>query len=177
MTYTNKRDAIEAAMSIADKVAQGRLAPADMEALAVRELTELFAEVVPGSPVWPLQVAVARGVLAAGGIPADELAEWTAVQRASEKPEEPAKPLSVPEPVDPDQAAPEPVSFASEELSPENDALDTDPETEPAAPAETEPVAPVAVAPVTQLPPPPQRRSDRYDPLAGSVLGRGGFLS
>ena len=174
MTYTNKRDAIEAAMSIADEVAQGRLAPADMEALAVRELTELFAEVVPGSPVWPLQVAVARGVLAAGGIPADELAEWTAVQRASD---EQAQMPSVPEPVDPDQAAPEPVSFASEELSPENDALDTDPETEPAAPAETEPVAPVAVAPVTQLPPPPQRRSDRYDPLAGSVLGRGGFLS
>jgi hypothetical protein len=158
-SYTTPDDVIKAAASIAREAAEGRVSPADMEALAVRELTELFAEVVPGSPVWPLQVSVARGVLAAGGIPADELAEWAAVQRASE---EPAKPLSVPEPVDPDPAAPTSVAPASEELSLEEAAPEAQPEPEP-------------VAPVSQLPP-PRRRSDRYDPLAGSVLGRGDFV-
>ena len=35
----------------------------------------------PDDPLWPLQVEVCRAVLAAGGIPADELSEWLAVAR------------------------------------------------------------------------------------------------
>jgi hypothetical protein len=155
-TYTSTDDAIKAAMSIATDVADGKLAPADLEAVAVAELTELFAEVVgPDNPVWPLQLQVARGILAAGGIPADELSEWAAVQRASE---EPAKPLSVPEPVDPEEAATEPGSAASEVV----------PEAQPQP-------EPVPVAPVSQLPP-PQRRVDGYDPFRGWPAGRNGFV-
>ncbi len=72
-----KRDTINGAMSIADDVAQGRVDPSDLEQQAVQELRELFGVVVgPDDAAWDVQVEVARGVLAAGGIPADELQEW-----------------------------------------------------------------------------------------------------
>jgi hypothetical protein len=162
-TITTKEDGIKAAASIARDLADGRLSPADLEAAAVAELRELFGEVVPGGPCWPLQLQVARGVLAAGGIPADELQEWLSTQRASEKPEEPEKPLSGPEPSDPDLPAPAPVSLLNEELSPENDPLDADPEPQPEV--ETTPTAPVV-----KLPPRPA--ADGYDPMSGFAPGK-----
>ncbi len=72
--------AIKAAMGIAREVAEGHLAVADLDATAVAEAAALFATVVgPADPVWPTQLAVARRVLALGGVTADELREWLAV--------------------------------------------------------------------------------------------------
>jgi hypothetical protein len=155
MTITTRDDAIKAAASIARDVAEGKLALSYLERQAVAELTELFGEVVgPGSPVWELQVSTARGVLAAGGIPADELAEWLAVQRASEAP-------SVPEP----EAAPQLISVLGEELSPEIGDLERD-----ALPVAEERAIAVAEPAV-------RRRVDGYDPLRGWPAGRSGFVS
>lgn len=79
---TTKRDAIEAAMSVADDVAAGRLSPADLNATLAETCKALLGDVRgPDDPLWSVQVDIARGVLAAGGIPADELTEWTAVAR------------------------------------------------------------------------------------------------
>jgi len=82
VTTTAKRDAINAAMSVADDVAAGRLSPADLDQTLVETCKVLLGDVVgPSDPLWSLQVDVARQVLAVGGIPAGELAEWTAVAR------------------------------------------------------------------------------------------------
>lgn len=40
-----------------------------------------------GDALWPLQLDVCRAVLAAGGIPPDELAEWLAVARRGTEPD------------------------------------------------------------------------------------------
>lgn len=75
--------AIKATMSVARDLAEGNLDAADLDATAVAEAASLFATVVgPSDPVWPAQVDVARRVLALGGVPVDELAEWLAVAQA-----------------------------------------------------------------------------------------------
>jgi len=82
VTTTAKRDAINSAMSIADDVAAGRLSPTDLDATLAAECRALVGSVVgPSDPLWSVQVDIARGVLAAGGLPPGELAEWTAVAR------------------------------------------------------------------------------------------------
>lgn len=112
MTTTTKADAINGAMSIADDVAQGRLSPEDLEAQAIRELRQLVGEVVgEGDPLFPLQIEVARGVLAVDGIPADELSEWAAVARQK---------AGVPNP------PPAPVSLPSDANSGQDDELEDD---------------------------------------------------
>jgi hypothetical protein len=149
MTSVTKRDAVNAAMSVATDVAEGRLSPTDLETTAVMELRQLVGEVVgPGDPVWDLQVQIARGVLALDGVPADELSEWLAVarQRAGE-------PLSQP---DSDRVEPEPISSASEALTPECVGAQPDADDEPKA---QQP----AVAAVAAI---PKHCSDGYDPLA-----------
>lgn len=79
---TTKRAAIEAAMSVADDVAAGRLPPADLDQTLATECRALVGNVVgPSDPLWSVQVDIARGVLAAGGIPPGELTEWLAVAR------------------------------------------------------------------------------------------------
>ncbi|ANE80147.1 flagellar hook-length control protein [Mycobacterium adipatum] len=146
MTITTPEDAIKAASSIARDVADGRLTPADMEAQLQTELRALVGTVVgEGDPLFDLQVEIARGVLAVGGIPVDELAEWLAVARHRA-----GEPVSVPEP---DDAPPEPVSLPTVALSPES--VDVEAITE--TPADAEP-APVVT---------PPRQADGYDPLAG----------
>lgn len=90
---TQTDDVITAAMSVARDAAEGRLAPAELEAQAVAELRSLLGTVSgPGDPLWALQIDVARRVLAAGGIGADELAEWAAVARARSEHGEHAEP-------------------------------------------------------------------------------------
>jgi len=75
-------DVIRAAASVAREAAEGRLSPAALQEQAVAECRKLFGTVAgPGDALWELQVEVARAVLGAGGIPADELAEWAAVAR------------------------------------------------------------------------------------------------
>lgn len=97
MTISTTDAAIKAAASVARDVAEGRLDPVDLERRVVAELTELVGTVVggPDDPLFDLQCQIARGVLAAGGLTADELSEWTAVarRRAGET-------MSVPQPDD-----------------------------------------------------------------------------
>lgn len=77
-------DAVRAAMAIARDIAEGRLDPADLAAVTATEQREAFGRVAgPGDALWELHVEVARQVLAAGGVPVDELAEWVAVFRAA----------------------------------------------------------------------------------------------
>lgn len=118
-TYTTASDAITAAMSVAEDVAEGRLAPADLERQAVAELRQLFGTVVgPDDPAWEVQTDVARQAVALGALTADELSEWAAVmpRRAGESLSEPGI----------DESLPEPVSPASEAHSP--DSVDADAE-------------------------------------------------
>jgi hypothetical protein len=81
-------DVVKAAMSIATDAAEGRLDPAQLEHQAVGELSALMLiEPDAGSDLEALQAESARRVLARGGIPTDELAEWLAVQRRRENPD------------------------------------------------------------------------------------------
>jgi hypothetical protein len=77
--------AIKSAMSVADDIADGKLSPAALDAMALEECRQLFGKVAgPEDVLWDLQLEVARGVLAAGGIPANELSEWLGVARRRE---------------------------------------------------------------------------------------------
>lgn len=84
---------IDAALSIAEEVGAGTLAPHELEAVAVQECLDRFGTVVgPGDPLWEVHGSVCRQYLAAGGMPAHEFAEWSAVIRAAEGVEpEPAR--------------------------------------------------------------------------------------
>ncbi|MCQ4360617.1 flagellar hook-length control protein [Mycobacterium gordonae] len=153
-TLTNSQaEVVTAAMSIAKDAAEGRLAPSGLERQALAELRELVGTVVgPGDACWELQLHIARGVLAAGGIAQDELSEWLAVerQRAGD---------SLPE-TDPVETMPEPVQGTSEPHNPEV----------VAAEAEPEPMAQVAPAPLSDNTLDNERRTPRrpasYDALA-----------
>lgn len=124
---TTKRDTIEAAMSVADDVASGKLDPATLERQMVEELHELVGSVVgEDDPLWPLQTDVARGVLAAGGLDASEISEWAAVAHRRENPDASSETLSAPVPIDGADTSPEPVSSVSGPHSPESDALPDD---------------------------------------------------
>jgi hypothetical protein len=83
VTASTKRDAVAAAMSIAEDITSGVLEPEQLESEVAVACRELLGTVVGPDDqlLWPLQVQVCRGVLAAGGIPANELAEWLAVAR------------------------------------------------------------------------------------------------
>lgn len=156
-TQTTAGDVVTAAMSTAEDAAQGRLDPATVEALAATELRELFGTVVgEGDVAWPVQLDVARQVLALGGIPATELAEWLAVERHRA-----GEPVSAP---DPDETTPEPDSLASSTLSLDSEHVEAEPVAEP------EPVA--EVEPPPAAPEPPRRTDGGYDPLRGWSPGR-----
>lgn len=91
-----KMSAVDAAMSVALDVSEGRVAPADLDAQVLAECRALFGRVVgPGDPLWELHVEVARQVLmVGGGIPANELAEWAAVEAAAQGEAGPVRELS-----------------------------------------------------------------------------------
>jgi hypothetical protein len=90
MTHMTKRDAVAAAMSIAEDVTEGKLAPAALEAQLVAECRALVGPVVgEGDPLFPLQLEVCRSVLAAGGLSSAEISEWLAVARRRETPADP----------------------------------------------------------------------------------------
>jgi hypothetical protein len=81
----SSQNAIKAAMSVAREVAEGHLDPDALDtefAAAARE--QLGRVIGPSDDQWELQLDIARAVLAAGGIPTAELAEWLAVQRRRE---------------------------------------------------------------------------------------------
>ncbi|CAN5222846.1 hypothetical protein BH11ACT6_BH11ACT6_05070 [soil metagenome] len=153
MNTMTAEDAIKAASSVARDVADGKLAPADLEAQAVTELRQLFGVVIgPDDPLWETQADVARQAIALGALTADELGEWTAVMRRREAPAVP----------DADQTAPEPISTLSGPHSPENEAV------EPIAAVvpETVVVAPVIEPKPVVTPLRPVESSGGYDPLA-----------
>ncbi|AQT78306.1 flagellar hook-length control protein [Mycolicibacterium litorale] len=85
---TTDEDAITAALAVAEDIAEGRLDPAELAAVAAAEARAAFGRVVgEGDEMWELHVDVARQCLAVGGwITSDELAEWVAVYRAAEGP-------------------------------------------------------------------------------------------
>lgn len=160
MTATARRDGIDAAMSVAEDIAAGKLDPAALTEQAVAELRQLAGTVTgPGDPLWDLQVQIARGVLAHGGLDATELAEWAAVARHREGGGEPA--VDAPEPSEPVAAPdvpPEPETPASGEHSADTDLL----------PADDQPPRPPWAAPNgVDVPPPPPPRRGEYDPLRG----------
>lgn len=125
MSATTTADLIRAATSVARDVSDGKLDPATLEQQLVTELCELFGTVVgAGDPLWDLQIDVARGVLAAGGIEANELSEWAAVAHRRENPD--AEALSAAVPTGGADTPPEAISSGSGELSPESDALPDD---------------------------------------------------
>lgn len=155
MTTMTTEDAIKAAASVARDVADGKLPVPDLQTQAVTELRQLFGAVVgEGDACWELQLDAARQVLAAGGIPADELAEWLAVARHRA-----GEPLDSP---DPDMAPPEPDTAASAALSPGNtpELVDSD------LPADVEPDPQPKLAVVTPPTAPPRPADGEYDPLA-----------
>ncbi|WP_445168767.1 flagellar hook-length control protein [Mycolicibacterium sp. Dal123E01] len=150
MSTMTKRDAVDAAMSLAEDVAEGRLAPADLEAQAVTEMRELFGTVIgPDDPLWETQANVTRQAIALGALTADELSEWAAVMR--HRAGEPVSEL------EPKETPPEPVSSVSGPYSPAIDASEAITET----PAEAESV--VESTPVLK----PVHPSGGYDPLRG----------
>jgi hypothetical protein len=80
-----KREAIKAAMSVADDVAAGRLDPAELDAAAAAECRALFlGPAVPGDLLWDLHHEVCLQHLAAGGVSAGELSEWLGLARHRE---------------------------------------------------------------------------------------------
>lgn len=80
-----RKAAVVAALSVAEAIGQGHMSLDEVESTAIAECTELFGTVYgPDDPAWELQVSVVRQVLAFGGMTADELAEWLAVQRSRE---------------------------------------------------------------------------------------------
>ena len=88
-TTSTKRDAIAAALAVAEDLDSGKIDSADLDRQLRDELAAMFTNVVgPGDLCWELQVEVARAVLAVGGgVSADELSEWAAVARSREAPD------------------------------------------------------------------------------------------
>ena len=170
MSTPTKREAVKAAMSVAEDIAEGRLDPATVQQQAVTEMREMFGSVVgEGDPLWTLHADVARQAIGLGALSADELSEWAAVMRhnAGEAVEPPA-PHDDPLPA---------VSLASvAESGPESpDDEDGAPgdEAEPAALQDVSVASALAAlasaAQQAHATPAPQRRGDGggYDPLHG----------
>jgi hypothetical protein len=84
---TDVQSTIKAAMAVAKDVAEGRLLPSSVDAAALEACRGIVGVVVGvNDPLWPLQTEIARQVIAAGGIHANELSEWLAVQRRRDGP-------------------------------------------------------------------------------------------
>lgn len=91
-------DVIKAATGIARDAAEGRLSPEQLDQAVALECRQLFATVMGGDdPLFAVQVDVARQVLAVGGIPATEVAEWTAVLKRRSEAVEPTDGTETPD--------------------------------------------------------------------------------
>lgn len=130
MTNSTTEDVIKAAASVARDVTEGRLDPAALDHAVADECRVLFGEVVGADDqLWPLHLDVARQVLAADGLSADELSEWLAVARSRA-----GEPVTAPQPSINPLTADSPTSSAvSHEIDiAESDLSDDDePEREP----------------------------------------------
>lgn len=84
-TTVSAADVINAASDALRDIETGALTPAEVERRAVDSCKALFGIVAgPTDPLWALHGDVCRQYLATGGLSADELAEWAAVQRRRE---------------------------------------------------------------------------------------------
>lgn len=85
---TTTADVINAATDVLDGLTSGTLSASAVERRAVDACRDLFAVVGdgPADPLWTLHGDTTRQYLAAGGLSADELTEWVAVQRRREQP-------------------------------------------------------------------------------------------
>jgi hypothetical protein len=122
-TTDRRRDVVTVAMDLANEVTTGTLKPAELDAELVDTCRSLFGVVAgPDDPLFELQRDVTRQMLAAGGLSADEVAEWLAVlrRRTGEPPEAPGLP-DVPA---------DDISTGSGQHSPEIDGSEPDPEPE-----------------------------------------------
>lgn len=131
MSAATKRDVIDAAMSVAEDVAESRLDPTQLNQAVADECKALFGTVVgQGDSLWDLHCDVARQVLAVGGLSADELSEWLAVARHRA-----GEPVSSPHPpelsIDPPAGTPVATGTLSPEIDVSESDLDTAPEPEP----------------------------------------------
>ena len=79
-------DVVNAASDTLRDVETGVLSAANVEARAVEQCRTLVGVVGagPADPLWSLHLDVARQVLGAGGLSANEIAEWLAVQKRRE---------------------------------------------------------------------------------------------
>lgn len=136
MSAKTKRDAIDAAMSVAEDVAEGRLDPAQLDQAVADECKALFGMVTGRDSLWPLHIDVCRQALALGALTADELSEWLAVARSRA-----GEPFSSPLPLIDTSAdtasASEAISPAIDLTEPEDDS-EPEPEPEVASAADTE---------------------------------------
>lgn len=124
MSAITKRDAIDAAMSVAEDVAESRLDPAQINQAVADECRELFGTVVgDGDPLWELHTDVARQAISLGAFSTNELQEWLAVARSRA-----GEPMSAPETPEPPIETPAASWVASEAIGPEADLLEPDPE-------------------------------------------------
>jgi hypothetical protein len=156
---TTTDDMIKSATSIAREVAEGRLSPADLERQAVQELSALMlVEPDANTELWQLQTEVARRVLARGALPADEVAEWAAVQRRRENPDADTDSIAVAAVValEPSEGPDVPQvqdSAATAAHSPENEPAPDDPvDVGPEPTAEPVPAGFAEPAPITRGP-------------------------
>lgn len=167
-TPTTQADVVTAAMALARDVAEGRLDPATLQQQAVAECRALAGEVSgPDSPLWSLQVDIARQVLSLGGIPATELAEWAAVfrRRAPEAPEPPAPPVDLL----PAESVASVAPSQPESSDDDNDDGDDEPDALQGTSIVSALAALASAAQQAHAEPAPQRRADGdgYDPLRG----------
>lgn len=82
-----RKAAADEALNLAEDIAAARVDAADLVAAAVEAARDVAGTVIgPEDPAWELQVQICRDVLALGGVPANELAEWAAVQADAEGP-------------------------------------------------------------------------------------------
>ena len=80
---TSAQAVVRAAMGLARDAAEGQLDAGALDADLIAQCCALVGLVVgPSDPLWSLQLDVCRQVLAAGGLPLTELAEWCAVLQA-----------------------------------------------------------------------------------------------
>ena len=75
-------DVVNSASDMLRDIENGTLRAVDVESRAAAVCRETFGIVGPGpgDPLWQLHLDIARQVLERGGLSADELREWVAVQ-------------------------------------------------------------------------------------------------
>ena len=79
-------DCTDAAADLLEQIENNQLDPATVEARAVAACKRLFGLVGsgPADPLWSTHADITKQFLGAGGLTADEIAEWLALQRRRE---------------------------------------------------------------------------------------------